>query len=104
MKKTDIIIEKNIPIVNVKIKDNHFDNYPFREMKKGDSFFIKSKQKNKKVKRNSIWCRTIYKCAPNYNKLSAAATAFAKFSGMKCKSEMFKIRSVPGGFRIWKIV
>jgi hypothetical protein len=75
---TAIKIEKNVPIPSMKRPRG--SDYPFGEMKQGDSIFVPCK--DPKVKARAI----------------SSASLYGKRHGVK-----FTTRTVPGGIRIWLI-
>lgn len=75
-----IKIEKNVPI-----PDTDSTEYPILEMEVGDSFFVPCEKAKKGKTRNRIW-----------NKIRSQMT----------KKELIRdhtVRSVEGGFRVWRL-
>lgn len=84
-----IEIEKNIPISQPKggVKSKFKEKYPFKDMKVEDSFFIKCENDTKK--RRAIRSLLHFYCA-----------RFNKFNDYFIK---IACRSLPDGFRVWRI-
>jgi hypothetical protein len=75
-----IKIEKDVPVPkNITRKSK----YPFREMKIGDSFFVKDKEDIKKTQR----------------KMAAVAYMFCK----KNSEYKFKTQALEAGVRVWRV-
>ena len=95
-------IEKNIPIAG--IKKNNVSIYPFSEMEVTDSFFVKGNnkwQKRKGWNRWSTWGG--YVTNKLYSKLLYHANKHVKNCRKKGCTVRFTIRTVEGGFRVWRI-
>ncbi len=73
-------IERNIPITKAK----RASKYPFEDMEKGDSFFVRCGKKQIGSKRSNIYARML------------------AFWQDHQKTE-FTIRSVDGGLRCWRL-